>query len=317
MRIRNIVLLSAVTMVLSGPTLSRAEIQINARANFSELNDYGEWIMVPGFGTVWRPDAGPDWRPFVYGHWVYSKEGWVWDSDEPFGWIVCHYGNWFYDEDQGWVWLPGNTWSPARVKWYVTDDEIGWEPLFPENRPGHHWDKVHMQWTFCPVQFFTEVEVRDHVSFHAKPNSGEAGIHVYVGPPRREFVQRVAPRPIVSINVNKVRVTTNNRALVRVEVGNKERPHVEVPVGPMYKRSTVRSGVTESRTTVHVNHEEAGQPVVRHERSDNERVIVQPQSNQPERKVKVEVQSRRQDNENLDNNQDDKRDNSNDRERAR
>jgi hypothetical protein len=324
MKFRNLIFSSMVVTFLGSCAIINAEVtvsasfKVNAFDHFSELNDYGEWVMVPGYGTVWRPDAGPDWRPFQYGHWVYSNEGWVWDSDEPFGWIVCHYGNWFYDDVQGWVWLPGNTWSPARVKWYVTDNEIGWEPLFPEHRPGHHWDKVHMQWTFCPVQFFTEVEVRNHVSFHAKPNSGEAGIHVYVGPPRREFVQRVAPRPIVSISLNKALVTTNNRSLVRVEIGNRERPHVEVPIGPMYKRATVRSDVPESRTTVHVNHEERGQPAVVHEKTDNPRVIVQPQSNQAERKVRVEVQSRRQDKENVDNNQDNNRDNShNDRERAR
>ena len=315
MQIRNIVFLSAAVMILAGAFASRAQVEINASVNFSELNDYGEWVMVPGYGTVWRPDAGPDWRPFVYGHWVYSNEGWVWDSDEPFGWIVCHYGNWFYDEDQGWVWLPGNTWSPARVKWHVTDNEIGWEPLYPELRPGHHWNKIHMQWTFCPVQFFTEVEVHKHVSVHARPEPGEMRVHVYSGPPHREFIQRTVHTPIVSINLNKVRVTTNNLSLVRVEVGNRERPHVEVPIGPMFKRTTVRSGVPESRTTVHVNHEEVAQPAVRHERSDNPRVIVQPQSDQPERKVKVEVRSRHEDN--RDNNQDNKKDSDNDRDNTR
>jgi|GEM_PF-1675758 hypothetical protein len=304
MRIKNIVLFSAVVMVFSGVALSRAEVQINAEVNFSELNDYGEWVMVPEYGRVWRPDAGPDWRPFMYGHWVYSNEGWVWDSDEPFGWMVCHYGNWYYDEDQGWVWLPGNTWSPARVRWYVTDNEIGWEPLFPERRPGHHWDKIHMQWTFCPVQFFIEGDVRSHVTIHPRPKAGEVSVHVYNGPPRREFVQRTVHSPIVSITLNKVRVTSNNRSLFKVEMGSKERPHVEVPVGPMFKRGNVRNE-PELHKTIHVTHEETVVPPVHHENSENPRVIPQPQSNQPERKVKVEVQSSHQDNQDRGNNRDD------------
>ncbi|MDD5675985.1 MAG: hypothetical protein PHC61_17575, partial [Chitinivibrionales bacterium] len=115
MKIQNLVFLVLTVVFIAGVKVSRAEVDVSINANFSELNDYGEWVMVPGYGSVWRPDADPGWRPFVYGHWVYSNEGWVWDSDEPFGWIVCHYGNWYNDREQGWVWVPGYEWSPARV----------------------------------------------------------------------------------------------------------------------------------------------------------------------------------------------------------
>jgi len=247
MRVQNIVFLCLAVMVLTGFTVSRADVVVGARVNlntnvnFSELNDYGEWVIVPGYGTVWRPDADPGWRPFTYGHWVYTNDGWLWDSDEPFGWIVCHYGNWAYDDDQGWVWLPGYEWSPARVRWHVTDHEIGWAPLFPEPRHGYHQNVIQLQWTFAPLPFFTSVEVRRHIAFRDNPAPRGVRVQVSAGPPQREFVQRSMRTPIVSIALNKVRVTTREHPLVRVEVQNRERPSIEVPVGPKYKRVTVQS----------------------------------------------------------------------------
>jgi hypothetical protein len=123
-------------------------------------------------------------------------------------------------------------------------------------------------------------------------------------------VQRIAHTPIVSISLNKVRVTSNNRSLFRVEIGSRERPHVELPIGPMYKRATVRTE-TGSRTTVHIEHENAGQPSVRQERHDNPRVIVQPQSDQAGRKVRVEVRSNPEGGNNQDNDRHNDGDNSN------
>lgn len=310
MGLRNSVLFCSLIMVFACFSLGQAEVEINAEVNFGELNDYGEWVVVPEYGRVWRPDAGPDWRPFVYGRWVYSNDGWVWDSDEPFGWIVCHYGNWLYDDDQGWVWLPGNTWSPARVRWHVTDNEIAWAPLFPEPRHGRSFHRIHMEWTFCPARFFVESDVHSHVSFHTRP-ANEVSVHVYSEPPHREFVQRIVHTPIVSISLNKVRVSTNNRSLVRVEVGSRERQHIEVPIGPRFRRVTVRSGEPESRTTVHVDHEDRDQPAFRQERHDNPRVIVQPQADQGERKVRVEVRNRNDDKHYRDQNQNNDGDNDN------
>jgi len=249
MKVLTIVFLSIIVMVLIGFTVSRADVVVGARVNlhanvnFSELNDYGEWVIVPGYGTVWRPDADPGWRPFTYGHWVYTNDGWLWDSDEPFGWVVCHYGNWAYDDDQGWVWLPGYEWSPARVRWHVTDNEIGWAPLFPEPRHGYHQNAIQLQWTFAPLPFFTSVEVRHHIAFRDNPAPGGVRVRVSAGPPPREFVQRSTGTPIVSIALNKVRVTTREHPLIKVEVRNRKHPAIETPVGPKYKRVKTRGDV--------------------------------------------------------------------------
>jgi hypothetical protein len=333
MKIRYSVFFYALVMIFVNYAAIRAEVEVSVRAHFSDLNAYGEWVVVPGYGTAWRPDADPNWRPFTYGHWVYSDDGWVWESDEPFGWIVCHYGNWYYDEDQGWVWLPGYEWSPARVRWYVTDDEIGWAPLFPTPRHGFHHHSISMQWTFSPVQFFMSAEVHDHVAFRAHPARGEVRVQINSAPPRREIIQRVVHTPIVSIKLNKVRVTTGDRPLFRVEVGSRERRHVEAPVGPKYRRVTVKSepptrkSVTvvpepmgqpkvrqsEPKVQIHVTHEQDARSV-HEEQNDNPRVKVHSESDQPESKARVEVKSKRDDDKGDDN---DREDNNNRQEKRR
>jgi hypothetical protein len=264
---------------------SKADVDVSVGLNFSELNDYGEWVHVHGLGRVWRPDAEEGWRPFMYGHWVYSNEGWLWDSDEPFGWMVCHYGSWYHDDDQGWVWVPGYEWSPARVEWYVTDNEIGWAPMFP---PGHHHRYGRDHWMFCPTPMFTSIEVRDHLEIRPRP-SHEVSVHVYAGAPRIDFVRRYVHAPIVRITPNKVRVDAPGHSLFKVEVGNRPRIEVVVPVRSKSHRTEVRV------EPEHRSHE----------------VIVEHRAPPPENKVHVEVKSRHDDD------RDNRRDDDNDRERHR
>jgi len=80
----------------------------------SDLNYYGSYMSVPGYGMVWQPyflDAS--WSPFQDGGWVYySGAGYMWVSSYPWGWMPYRYGNWAFVPGYGWVWQPGywNTW---------------------------------------------------------------------------------------------------------------------------------------------------------------------------------------------------------------
>ncbi len=100
----------------------------------SQLSPYGTWVDVPGTGLCWRPFAetsDPYWRPyFDQGHWVYTDNGWFWQSDYNWGDIVFHYGRWLRDPI-GWVWAPGYDWAPAWVAWRNVDGYCGWAPLPP------------------------------------------------------------------------------------------------------------------------------------------------------------------------------------------
>src|SRR5258706_9941624 len=99
---------------------------------YDDLASYGHWVQRPRYGWVWSPRvAVASWRPYQYGHWVWTDLGWLWVSDEPFGWATYHYGRWYDDPDYGWGWVPGDEWAPAWVDWRAGNDYIGWAPLPP------------------------------------------------------------------------------------------------------------------------------------------------------------------------------------------
>jgi hypothetical protein len=116
--------------------LDTAQPEVNADYFHDQLAPYGSWVDVPGTGPCWRPDGAlaqnPDWRPYCdYGHWVYTDEGWFWQSDYRWGAIAFHYGRWFIDSAFGWVWYPDYVWGPSWVAWRYTDGYCGWAPLPP------------------------------------------------------------------------------------------------------------------------------------------------------------------------------------------
>jgi len=290
MKIRTIAVLGFLMIAAAGskPVCAQVEVSVRAsvRENFRDLDEYGEWIHVHGYGTVWRPDAEAGWRPFTYGHWVNTSDGWMWDSDEPFGWIVCHYGNWSNDPELGWIWVPGYEWSPARVQWNVTDREIAWAPLPPPPLAGHHHHgSVSVEWMFCPAPFFTTPDIRAHVEVRARPFQSETSVHVYSSaPPRLDFVRRVARAPFVTVVPNRVRVERGEHQIVRVEVKDSSRPHVVVPVGPKFRRVTAR-GQVESSADVKVKQDENSRRRVESTESVNP---PQPREERPSAKVRVE-----------------------------
>src|SRR5207248_11741954 len=73
-----------------------------------DLDRYGHWVFVEGYGWCWTPhSAGPEWVPYSSGRWVWEPYwGWTWVSYEPWGWAPYHYGRWFVS-GRAWVWWPG------------------------------------------------------------------------------------------------------------------------------------------------------------------------------------------------------------------
>ncbi len=78
----------------------------------SDLNYYGAYSTVPGYGLLWQPYlAGAGWDPFMSGAWAYYPgAGYSWVSGYPWGWTPYHSGNWAFVPGYGWGWQPGN-WS--------------------------------------------------------------------------------------------------------------------------------------------------------------------------------------------------------------
>jgi hypothetical protein len=125
---------------------SAAEI-ISVRVR-ERLSRYGAWETSRRYGEVWVPSVDTRWRPYTVGHWVWTDDGWYWQSDEPFGEIVFHYGRWVYDPDLGWVWIEGDEWAPAWVVWRESDDDVGWVPAPPPDVDVVVEDNW---WCFVPV----------------------------------------------------------------------------------------------------------------------------------------------------------------------
>jgi hypothetical protein len=90
------------------------------------------WVRVDPFGRVWRPYASYGWRPFTYGHWIYTRYGPYWEGYEPWAWAGYHYGHWIFARRYGWVWVPGYEWHPGRVVWARGYGTIGWMPMPPD-----------------------------------------------------------------------------------------------------------------------------------------------------------------------------------------
>lgn len=104
----------------------------------NDLDYYGDWQNVDGYGNAWRPRVASGWVPYQQGAWVNDYPyGPTWVSNEPWGYAPYHYGRWANVGNQ-WYWIPEavNTtpaYAPALVAFIPLDDpnQIGWVPLAP------------------------------------------------------------------------------------------------------------------------------------------------------------------------------------------
>lgn len=112
-----------------------------ANSSIPGLNDldyYGDWQNVDGYGNAWRPRVDSGWVPYQQGQWTNDYPyGPTWVSSEPWGYAPYHYGRWANVGNQ-WYWIPEaqNTtpmYAPALVAFVPLDNanQIGWVPLGP------------------------------------------------------------------------------------------------------------------------------------------------------------------------------------------
>lgn len=105
------------------------------RAAFREtLSQHGKFAQHPKYGEVWTPSETPQgWHPYPPCHWVNTgARGWYFDDKTPWGAIVHHYGRWAHEDRDGWMWVPGNEFSPGWVVWRTGGEWIGWAPMLPD-----------------------------------------------------------------------------------------------------------------------------------------------------------------------------------------
>ncbi len=222
---KRLILLSAILAIFFISTTEAKPIYTNVNFNvfYSSLSPHGEWIEVDYDIFVWRPYNVPyNWQPYSDGAWIWTSEGWYWDSYEPFGWATYHYGRWYYDDFYGWVWMPGNEWAPAWVEWRYNNDYIGWAPLPPyaSFRPnfGIHfsigWYSHYSHWRF--------------VNYH---NFHHSHVHKYFVPVRNNYTV---------FNNTKYRTNyySNGRGIVN---GGVDRSFVEKRSGQTFKERNLQT----------------------------------------------------------------------------
>jgi hypothetical protein len=99
----------------------------------SVLAAYGKWGTHDKYGDIWVPTVTPQgWHPYPACQWAYTKEGWYFNDNTPWGSIVHHYGRWSHDAQIGWFWVPDQDWSPGWVVWRQSDQWVGWAPMPPQ-----------------------------------------------------------------------------------------------------------------------------------------------------------------------------------------
>ena len=127
---------------------------------YEDLDEYGDWSYVAGYGPCWRPRAVVvGWTPYRFGHWVFvGPWGWTWVEDEPWGFAPFHYGRWA-SVNGGWFWVPGPVvvrpiWAPALVAFvgggpgfrFSVGVGVGWFPLAPGEvyLPGYRVSRAYV-----------------------------------------------------------------------------------------------------------------------------------------------------------------------------
>jgi hypothetical protein len=103
-----------------------------------ELDRYGDWQSIDGYGYAWSPRVDAGWAPYQQGNWMMDDpHGLTWVSSEPWGYAPYHYGRWLNTNNR-WYWIPDGVnaqpvYSPALVAFVPLTDtrEIAWVPLAP------------------------------------------------------------------------------------------------------------------------------------------------------------------------------------------
>jgi hypothetical protein len=103
----------------------------------NDLDYYGDWQNIDGYGHCWSPRVEAGWMPYQSGYWLTDYPyGPTWVSNEPWGYAPYHYGRWASVNDR-WYWVPERStvtpvYSPALVAFIpFGSNDIGWVPLGP------------------------------------------------------------------------------------------------------------------------------------------------------------------------------------------
>jgi|WetSurMetagenome_2_1015567.scaffolds.fasta_scaffold02254_3 hypothetical protein len=261
-------------VIITKPTEDSADIG----TFYDELSKDGEWIKVENEdidndeslqlsetvdidedvigGYIWRPSISislVDWSPYTYGHWEFTRFGWVWISDYNWGWAPYHYGRWWFSHRWGWVWSPGHRWAPSWVSWCHTRHHIGWHPISPRTHWRHHkgviithpitpkQKSITNKWTFVKKEDInkqitneTVINLKNNKELVSDAKITTNGNEVYnTGPKIKEIEKttgtKITPKKVSVVNLKNESTRNNNSPKTKTlnENGNKTKKKSE------------------------------------------------------------------------------------------
>lgn len=165
------------------------------------LSPHGRWVGTSRYGRVWVPRAPyPGWRPYTEGQWVYTADGWTFQSRYAWGWAPFHYGRWVYLGGHGWSWIPGYEYSPAWVQWRHGGDYVAWAPLGPAGVSASYYGTPSLWFAVRANTFGTRIHRR-----HALPTARSKVVFgaTRIGLPTVTYVQKTTGRPVTRVSVRR------------------------------------------------------------------------------------------------------------------
>lgn len=236
---------------------------------YESLAPFGEWIEIDYDLIVWKPhNTGRYWAPYKKGQWLWTSDGWYWDSYEPFGWATYHYGRWHFDDYYGWIWFPGKRWAPAWVEWRYSDEYVGWAPLGPyakfkigfgirfTTKYSHHYN----HWHFISIKRFHGYDVNHYVVHHSRnrrllettkyrTNYYKRSGRIINGGVNRSFVERRS-----GIRISERSIVTTKRHFNRNDRVYRDKRKIDVYRPDLTKRSSreVNVNVTRSKRSINL-----------------------------------------------------------------
>jgi hypothetical protein len=196
---------------IRAPTAPSTHYVSAAVVGAGDLDRFGTWQSVPGYGQAWAPSSvAVGWAPYRAGRWYWQDPwGWTWISSEPWGWAPYHYGRWVVVSNQ-WFWVPVApavqtvAYAPALVAFVGGPPAVGvavggpgfvgWFPLAPADPLIPWWGArpaVNVNVTNITYVNRTQVTVVQQTTFVSGAAVSGAVIH------DAATVRQVAAAPVV------------------------------------------------------------------------------------------------------------------------
>jgi hypothetical protein len=207
-----------------------------------DLDAYGDWQDVSGYGYLWRPRVAPGWTPYQQGYWdVDDPYGLTWVSSEPWGYAPYHYGRWAFVNNQ-WYWVPEavNTqpaYAPALVAFLpmTQANEVGWVPL----GPGDPYVQTYYDQNWQPHYVGTAPTVQQVVNLNVPGAVTAVPVQYLSGIIDERVVRRVDPQAFAQVRPVLDPFTVNYLRQAALQPPRGRRPF-DVPPGIARKLEETR-----------------------------------------------------------------------------